>query len=259
MSIFSLDGKVALVTGASGVIGGAVARAMYENGATVVLNGRNTEKLNALKENLTNGGGVQTSLSSQEAHTVALSLMDVDATKKLVKSATELTGKNIDILVNVAGLHQLKVFGKISKDLLYNIMNINFTIPFILCQEVMPAMVQNKFGRIINFSSVAAHGAAGQAHYNSSKSAVEGLTCSLASNENFVKNGVTINAIAPGIIDSDMSKMIRGKAKERNLMMIPMERFGRPEEVAGAAVFLASNAASYINGQIIRVDGGMVR
>jgi 3-oxoacyl-[acyl-carrier protein] reductase len=138
-------------------------------------------------------------------------------------------------------------------------MEMNFTVPFTLCQAVLDQMVKNGFGRIINITSASTHGAAGQAHYNTSKAALDGLTKSLASNPNFVKNGVTVNSVAPGVIETDMSKNIRGQAKVQNLMMTPMGRFGKPEEVATIATFLASDAASYINAQTIYVDGGMVR
>lgn len=254
---FSLEGKTALITGASGGIGGAIARAMYYAGANVVINGRNADKLNLIKEELE--AKSPDDAAQNRIYTVPLSLMDIDAPARLVKQASEMAEHHIDILVNAAGIHGFKQFPKTTKDMFHNFMEVNYVIPAQLCQNVIKPMVENKYGRIINITSAATHGAAGQAAYNSSKAALEGLTKSLASNSNFVQHGVTINAIAPGIIDTDMMRALRGEAKQRNLIMIPMGRFGHAHEVAGAAVFLASEAASYINAIVLPVDGGMVR
>lgn len=283
--IFSLEGKTALVTGASGGIGGAVAKALYQAGANVVINGRDAKKLDALQQELVQWRkntmtvyyDVRSAITKKtpsapfknakfcyktnKVFCVPMSLMDLGAPEALVKRATELTGKNIDILVNSAGVHQLKSFTRITPDMSHYVMDVNYHIPFRLCQLVIDPMRKNGYGRIINVASAAAHGAAGQAHYNGSKGAVVALTKSLASNPNFVGvgNGITINAIAPGIIETEMAKNLRGKARQNNLNMIPMGRFGNPEEVAGAVLLFASPAGSYINAQILGIDGGMVR
>lgn len=285
--IFSLEGKTALVTGASGGIGGAIANALYQAGADVVINGRDSKKLDNLKQKMVQErkysavfyydirathapknnflfGNTKSNTfyyKSNRVYPVAMSLMDMGAPEALVKRATELTGKNIDILVNSAGVHQLKSFTRITPEMSHYVMDVNYHIPFRLCQLVIEPMRKSGYGRIINVASAAAHGAAGQAHYNGSKGAVVALTKSLASNSNFVGvgNGITINAIAPGIIETEMAKNLRGKARQNNLNMIPMGRFGLPEEVAGAVVLFASPAGSYINAQILGIDGGMVR
>jgi 3-oxoacyl-[acyl-carrier protein] reductase len=258
-----LDDKLALITGASGGIGGAIAKAMYRAGATVVATGRSHEKLTNLESEILDEKELARGtpyFRQNNIYTIPTNLMDPAELDTLVKRVQNISGKTVDILVNAAGIHQLKSFRKISKDILYNVLNMNFTVPLKLCQDVLDSMVKQGFGRIINITSVATHGAPGQAHYNSSKAALNGLTKSLASNPNFVQNGVTINAIAPGVIETSMSNSImRGKIKDQNLAMIPMGRFGKPDEVAGAAVFLASDAASYINAQILHVDGGMAR
>jgi 3-oxoacyl-[acyl-carrier protein] reductase len=191
-----LEGKVAFVTGASGGIGGAITKAMHMAGATVVINGRNIDKLNALRKYVENQATIKTQDSAADhscgkVFSVLLSLMDIDVPKQLIKQSVEMTEHNIDILVNAAGIHGLKQFHKIT--------------PGIFC----------------DITSAATHGAPGQAHYNASKAALEGLTKSLASNPNYVRHAVTINSITPGIIDTNMMKPLRGEAKKRNLSIIP--------------------------------------
>jgi 3-oxoacyl-[acyl-carrier protein] reductase len=260
--MFSLEGKLALVTGASGGIGGAIASALFRNGASVVMTGRSEDKLNNVKESiydkaLENPGDLYHVYN--KIYTLPMNLMDPEQSKTLVKTAADIGNAHIDILVNAAGAHQLKIFTKITREQLDNMMYLNFTVPFQLCQDAIVSMVQQKFGRIINITSCASHGTDGQSHYNASKGALEALTKSLASNYNYAQNGITVNAIAPGVINTDMTKIIRGRARELNLAMIPMGRFGTVDEVAGTAAFLASSAANYINAQVLHVDGGMVR
>lgn len=283
-NIFSLEGKTALVTGASGGIGGAIAKALYQAGADVVINGREVKKLDAVRQEMLqwcaknqrffyfhgaieetphqyvrNLNKVNFCFKTNKIYSVPMSLGDLGAPEILVKQATDLLGRNIDILVNAAGIHQLKSFTRITTDMSHYVMEINYHIPFRLCQLVIKDMTKNGYGRIINVASAATHGAAGQAHYNGSKGAVVALTKSLASNSAFVTNGVTVNAIAPGIIQTDMAKNLRGKARENNLNLIPMGRFGTTDEVVGPVILFASPAGSYINAQVLGIDGGMVR
>ena len=241
---FSLAGKRALITGASGGIGGALARTLHAQGATVALSGRNKDALSTLAAEL-----------KQRVHVIPGDLADKAAAVAISEQAAAEMG-GIDILVNNAGLTRDQLLLRLKEQDWEDVLDVDLSAAFRLCRSVLPLMVKNRWGRIISISSVVARlGNPGQSAYCAAKSGLEGFSRALA--HEVAARNITVNCIAPGFIDTAMTETLSDSIKEKMLGVIPCRRFGQPEDVATAALFLASEQASYITGQTLHVNGGM--
>ena len=244
--MFDLTGKTALVTGATGGIGGAIARALHGAGATVAISGRQAEKLEALAGEL-----------GERVHVVPCDLGDRAQVAKLIDEAVaKLT--RLDILVNNAGLTRDNLFMVMKDEQWDEVIAVNLTSTFMLCRAGARTMLRNKsnYGRIINIASVSGvFGNPGQGNYAASKAGMIGMTKSLA--REVAPRGITANCIAPGFITTPMTEALNEKQTEEIAKMIPAQRFGTPEEVAAGVVYLASQEAGYITGQTLHINGGM--
>lgn len=250
-----LDGRVAIVTGASGGIGAAIATEMYNSGASVVITGRNIDKLNSLRDNIF--AKTDVAQHQNDIKVLPLDLMAIDAHKVLV-DYTVREFNRVDILVNNAGIVDLCMFLRSGEKRLNDVMRLNYTVPYNLCRETLPYMLRNKFGRIINITSIAGYtGDSAMSAYAGSKGALASATKSIAAE--FGRRGITANCIAPGIIETGAENIVPEARLTELKNSIPLKRFGHPAEVAYLAVFLASDQAAYINGQQIHINGGMCR
>ncbi len=244
-----LDGKVALVTGASRGIGRAIAVRLASEGAKVAINyAGNTAKAEEVKAEIEKNGGeailVQADVSSAEA---------VDA---MIEKVTEAFGQ-IDILVNNAGITRDGLLMRMKEEDFEAVINTNLKGVFYCTKAVSKLMMKKRSGRIVNMASVVGlMGNAGQANYAAAKAGVIGFSKSAA--KELAARGINVNVVAPGFIATDMTAAMTDKAKEATLAGIPLKRMGQPEDVANAVLFLVSDYASYITGQIVNVDGGMV-
>lgn len=242
--MFDLTGKTALVTGASGGIGGAIARALHDAGATVGLSGTRTDPLEALAGEL-----------GERAHVLPCNLSDADAVAALPKQAVEAMG-SLDILVNNAGIARDQIFMRMSDAEWQEVIDVNLTSTMRLCRAVMRPMMKARWGRIINISSVVgAIGNGGQANYAASKAGVIGLTKSIA--QEVASRGITANAVAPGFIATAMTDKLTDEQKDITNAKIPAARMGEPDEIAAAVLYLASREAGYVTGATLHVNGGM--
>jgi 3-oxoacyl-[acyl-carrier protein] reductase len=242
--MFELEGKCALITGASGGIGGSIARALYGQGAKVALSGTRIDPLKALADDL-----------GDRAFIVPCNLSDVDAVKALPQKASEEMG-SIDILVNNAGITKDNLFMRMSDDDWHQVIDINLTSTMHLMKSVMRTMMKKRFGRIINITSiVGVTGNAGQVNYAASKAGMIGMTKSFA--QEIATRGITANCIAPGFIETAMTAELPENVIKNMLDAIPQGRMGQADEIAASVAFLASNEASYITGQTLHVNGGM--
>ena len=242
--MFELEGKCALITGASGGIGGSIARALYGQGAKVALSGTRIDPLKALADDL-----------GDRAFIVPCNLSDVDAVKALPQKASEEMG-GIDILVNNAGITKDNLFMRMSDDDWHQVIDINLTSTMYLMKSVMRTMMKKRFGRIINITSiVGVTGNAGQVNYAASKAGMIGMTKSFA--QEIATRGITANCIAPGFIETAMTAELPENVIKNMLDSIPQGRMGQADEIAASVAFLASNEASYITGQTLHVNGGM--
>ncbi|MDB2561146.1 3-oxoacyl-[acyl-carrier-protein] reductase [Amylibacter sp.] len=242
--MFELEGKCALITGASGGIGGSIARALYGQGAKVALSGTRIDPLKALADDL-----------GDRAFIVPCNLSDVDAVKALPQKASEEMG-SIDILVNNAGITKDNLFMRMSDDDWHQVIDINLTSTMHLMKSVMRTMMKKRFGRIINITSiVGVTGNAGQVNYAASKAGMIGMTKSFA--QEIATRGITANCIAPGFIETAMTAELPENVIKNMLEAIPQGRMGQADEIAASVAFLASNEASYITGQTLHVNGGM--
>ena len=242
--MFDLKGRCALITGASGGIGGSIARALYSQGAKVALSGTRLDPLKALADNL-----------GDRAFIVPCNLSDIDAVKLLRKIASEEMG-GIDILVNNAGITRDNLFMRMSDDDWQQVIDVNLTSTMHLMKSVMRAMMKQRFGRIINITSiVGVTGNAGQVNYAASKAGMIGMTKSFA--QEIATRGITANCIAPGFIETAMTAELPENVVENMLKSIPQGRMGQADEIAASVAFLASDEASYITGQTLHVNGGM--
>ena len=246
--MFDLTGKTALVTGATGGIGGAIARALHAQGATVALSGRQVDKLEALKAEL-----------KDRAVVCPCDLGNKEQVGKLIDEAVKALGGRLDILVNNAGLTKDNLFMVMKDEQWDDVIAVNLTSTFMLCRAATRAMLRNKtgYGRIINIASVSGvFGNPGQGNYAASKAGMVGMTKSLA--REVANRGITANCIAPGFIQTAMTDVLNEKQKADVAQMIPAQRFGVPDDIANAALYLASNEAGYMTGQTLHVNGGMV-
>ncbi|MGF1550889.1 MAG: 3-oxoacyl-[acyl-carrier-protein] reductase [Paracoccaceae bacterium] len=242
--MFDLTGRVALVTGASGGIGSAIAKALHAQGATVALSGTREGPLAALVEEL---GG--------RAHAVPCDLADREAVDGLVKRAEEAAGP-LDILVNNAGITRDQLFLRLSEEDWARVMEVNLTAAYRLSKQAIRGMMKRRHGRIVQITSIVGHtGNPGQGNYAAAKAGLAAMSKSLAAE--VAPRGVTVNCVAPGFIETAMTDKLDEKSRERLLDAIPAGRMGAGEDVAGAVVYLASGAGSYVTGQTIHVNGGM--
>ncbi len=242
--MLDLTGRKALVTGATGGIGEAIARVLHGQGATVGLHGTRTEKLEALAGEL-----------GDRVKLFPANLSDRDAVKALgQKAEAELEG--VDILVNNAGITRDGLFVRMSDADWDDVLEVNLTAVFRLTRELTHPMMRRRHGRIINITSVVAvTGNPGQANYIAAKAGMIGFSKSLA--QEIASRNVTVNCVAPGFIESAMTGKLNDKQKEAIMGAIPMKRMGTGVEVAAAVAFLASDEAAYITGQTVHVNGGM--
>jgi 3-oxoacyl-[acyl-carrier protein] reductase len=244
----SLSGRVALVTGASQGIGRACALRLAQVGATVVVAARNQEKLNEVVQ--------QISASGRKASAFLMDVADEEQIKAAFKAALSQFGK-IDILVNNAGITRDQLVMRMKRADWDSVLNTNLTSAYLCIQQVISAMVKQRWGRIINITSIFGQmGQAGQANYASSKAGLIGLTMAIA--REVASRNITCNAVAPGFIETAMTEGLPDNLKQEALKLIPLGRIGMPEDVASAVAFLASEEASYITGQVFNVNGGML-
>jgi 3-oxoacyl-[acyl-carrier protein] reductase len=242
--LFDLSGKIALVTGATGAIGSAIARTLHKMGATLAISGTKKEILENLANEL-----------SERVHVFVCNLGSSDEVDNLIPNVEQICDR-VDILVNNAGITKDNLLLRMSDNDWREVMTINLETPFKLMRAVSRKMIKQKWGRIINISSVVgSFGNPGQTNYAASKSGLFGLSKSAAAE--LATRNITVNCIAPGLIESPMSDKISEAHKELMTKAIPMARIGQPEEVAYAVGFLASNEASYITGHVLHVNGGM--
>jgi 3-oxoacyl-[acyl-carrier protein] reductase len=242
--MFDLTGKVALVTGASGGIGGAIAKALYEQGATVVLSGTRADALERAKNEL-----------GERAHVTACDLSNPVSVEALPKTAESFAGP-IDILVNNAGITRDNLFLRMKDEEWDQVIAVNLTAAFRLSRAVLRGMMKARAGRIISITSVVgSSGNPGQVNYSAAKAGVAGLTRALA--REIGSRGITVNCVAPGFIDTDMTRALPEAQRAALIGQIPLGRLGQPDDVAAAVVFLASPGAAYVTGTTLHVNGGM--
>lgn len=241
--MFDLTGKNALVTGASGGIGGEIARALYAAGATVGLSGTRVEPLQALAAEL-----------GARAHVLPCNLSDMAAVEDLPKAAAAAMG-SVDILVNNAGITRDNLFMRMSDDEWQSVIDVNLTATFRLCRGVMRGMMKARWGRIVNITSVVGHsGNPGQGNYAAAKAGVLAMSKSLA--REVASRGITVNCVAPGLIATAMTDKLNDEQRAKILVGIPAGRMGAPEEIAAGVLYLASTEAAYVTGTTLHINGG---
>ena len=244
-----LKDKCAIVTGASRGIGRAIAKKLASIGANIVLNYRsNDEEALKVKEELLSYG--------VNVFLYKCDISDFNAVEEMIKASKEKFGK-VDIMINNAGITKDTLLLRMKEEDFDKVIEVNLKGVFNCLKAITPVMIRQKCGKIVNLSSVVGLvGNAGQVNYAASKAGVIGMTKSLA--KEVGSRGITVNAVAPGFIDTDMTEVLGEKFKEEAKKSIPLKRLGKPEDVAGAVAYLVGNEASYITGQVLNVDGGMV-
>lgn len=245
--MFRLEGKVALVTGASGGIGSAIAQALINQGAKVVLSGT---RENVLKE-------VQAQLGGEEKAKIQVAnLTDPESVAALIPSAEELVGAPIDILVNNAGLTRDTLALRMKDSDWQTVLDVDLSVPFRLSQIAVKGMMRRRHGRIINIASiVGVTGNAGQTNYSAAKAGLIGMSKSLALE--VASRGITVNVVAPGFIETAMTDQLPEAQREKLLEKIPCTRMGKVEDIAAAVIYLASEEAQWVTGATLHVNGGM--
>jgi len=244
----NLTDKVAIVTGASRGIGEAIAKQLSSCGAKIILIARNSDQLVAVKETIISNGGI--------AESMAGDVSNLNSISEIVTNTIDKWGQ-IDILVNNAGIARDNIIMRMKESDWDSVMNINLKGCFNGIKSVARPMIKNKAGRIINITSVIGQiGNAGQSNYAASKAGIMGLTKSMA--KELGSRNITVNAVAPGYISTDMTNKLNDEVKEQMKFSIPLGRLGTPDDVANLVCFLASDEAGYITGQTFNVDGGMV-
>ncbi len=243
--MFDLTGKTALVTGASGGIGGAIAKALHGQGATVVLSGTRAEALEAVKAEL-----------GSRAFIATCNLGDKESVEALVKTAEAAAGAPIDILVNNAGITRDNLFMRMKDDEWDQVIAVNLTAAFRLSRAVLRGMMKKRWGRIIQITSIVGEtGNPGQGNYAAAKAGLVGMSKSLAAE--VASRNITVNAVAPGFIATPMTDVLTDAQKTQISERIPAGRMGTPAEIAAAVVYLASDEAAYVTGETIQINGGM--
>ncbi len=242
--MFDLTGKTALITGASGGIGGAVAAALHAAGASVALSGTREAPLRELAESL-----------GERAHVVTANLGDAAAVEALPRQAAEAMG-SVDILVNNAGITRDNLFMRMSDEEWAQVIDVNLTSSFRLARGVLRGMMKARWGRIVTITSVVGTtGNPGQANYAAAKAGLVGMSKSLA--YEVASRGITVNCVAPGFIETAMTDKLNDDQKGRILTQIPAGRMGAPDDIAAAVLYLASPQAGYVTGATLHVNGGM--
>ncbi len=242
--MFDLTGKTALVTGATGGIGAAIAKTLHAQGATVALSGTRRPVLEVLAAAM-----------GSRAHVVPCNLADAAEVEKLVPAAEAAMG-SLDILVNNAGITRDGLAMRMKDDDWAAVLDVNLTAVFRLARSAMRGMMKRRWGRIIGISSISGVvGNAGQANYSAAKAGMIGLSKALA--QELSGRNITVNCVAPGFIDTAMTEVLDEKVKTAFLGRIPAGRFGTSDEIAAAVLYLASNEAAYTTGQTININGGM--
>ncbi|MBS0278878.1 MAG: 3-oxoacyl-[acyl-carrier-protein] reductase [Proteobacteria bacterium] len=243
--MFDLTGKTALVTGASGGIGGEIARALHKQGAAVVLSGTRAEALESLKNEL-----------GSRAFVATCNLGDKESVEALVKTAEAAAGAPIDILVNNAGITRDNLFMRMKDEEWDQVIAVNLTAAFRLSRAVLRGMMKKRWGRIISITSVVGEtGNGGQGNYAAAKAGLVGMSKSLAAE--VASRNITVNCIAPGFIATPMTDALTDAQKEAVFGKIPAGRMGTPAEIAAAVAYLASDEAGYVTGETLQINGGM--
>ncbi len=242
--MFDLTGKTALVTGATGGIGGAIARALHQQGATVALSGTRKEVLETLAHEL-----------GERAFVCPADLSDMASVEALVPAAEAAMG-SLDILVNNAGLTRDGLFMRMKDEDWDLVLRVNLDAAFRLSRSAIKGMMKRRWGRIVSITSVVGTtGNPGQANYAASKAALVGMSKALAAE--VASRNITVNCVAPGFISTPMTDVLNDKQKETILTSVPANRLGTPDEIGASVVYLASQEASYVTGQTLHVNGGM--
>ncbi len=242
--MFNLDGKCALVTGASGGLGSSIARILHSSGAKVALSGTRVEPLEQLAAEL-----------GDRAFVVPANLSDPDSVAALPKAAEGAMGQ-VDILVNNAGITRDNIAMRLKDDEWDSVMQVNLKAAFKLSQGLMRGMMKRRWGRVINITSiVGVTGNPGQANYAASKAGMIGMTKSLA--QELASRNITVNCIAPGFIESPMTDVLTDDQKKNLLANVPMKRLGLGDEIASGVLYLSSDEAAYVTGQTLHINGGM--
>jgi 3-oxoacyl-[acyl-carrier protein] reductase len=243
--MFDLTGKTALVTGASGGIGGSIAKALHGQGAKVVLSGTRAEALEKVKAEL-----------GERVFIAPANLSDIASVEALPKAAEDAAGSGIDILVNNAGITKDNLFMRMKDEEWDQVIAVNLTAAFRLSRGVLRGMMKRRWGRIIQITSiVGTTGNPGQGNYAAAKAGLVGMTKSLAGE--VASRNITVNAVAPGFIQTAMTEALGEQQKELIGQRIPAGRMGLPEEIAAAVTYLASQEAAYVTGETIHINGGM--
>jgi 3-oxoacyl-[acyl-carrier protein] reductase len=243
--MFDLKGKNALVTGATGGIGGAIARALHGQGAAVAISGTKADKLEALAAEL-----------GERVYVLPCDLRDRPAVAQLADTAEKTLGQ-VDILVNNAGITHDNLFMRMKDEEWDDVIAVNLSSVFVLTRGILRGMMRRRAGRIVNIASISGvFGNPGQGNYAASKAGLVGMTKSLA--REVASRGITANCIAPGFISTAMTDALTPKQVEAIAAAIPAQTFGKPADIAAAAVFFASDEAAYVTGETMHVNGGMI-
>ena len=242
--MFDLNGKNALVTGASGGIGTSIAKSLHQAGATVALSGTRVDPLQELAAEL-----------GERAHVVPCNLSDAEAVTALPKQAADAMG-SVDVLINNAGITRDNLFMRMSDDEWASVLEVNLTSTMRLCKGVIRGMMKARWGRIVNISSVVgATGNPGQANYAASKAGMVGMSKSIACE--VASRGITVNCVAPGFITTAMTEKLSDDQKAGILTQVPAGRMGEADEISAAVLYLSSPEAAYVTGSTLHVNGGM--